>query len=359
MFCDALALRRNCACLLTLFCMAAADRFVLAEESAPIPIQSGLVVVDGRILQSPYVVAADGRKVTVNGRVVGNVPSTVDTQLPFQDAPANAAIAEVERLLLQDGLLLRHHDMTLLLPGISSADGGALMMGIVESLTSRLPPAEILASLAWCDEQEIRHMTTRRWSELITLFQTDSELSQEIADYCGIVDIHLADPVELNEAIGVDEVELHSTTEPAEISESVQYGVNLFGMLAGVAALGSLLSSRPNADRRWRELDASTAGMKLVTRCGGLIALLGLFDLVCTLMAFHTGMFRELNPVASQLGESPLVIIVFKVAAITAGVGLLWRLRQYSGAQTAAWWMCLVCTLVVFRWLTFHSMFIA
>lgn len=361
MSCDALVLRRRCACLLALFLVAIVGTSARADENTLEPIHSGLVVIDGQILDRPYTVAADGMEVTVNGRSVGHVASAASAGFPFEDAPTNAAIAKVERLLLQDGLLLRHHDTALLLPGMSGMDGGTLLTDIMRGMTSRQSPAEILQTLAWYDDPAIRHMTTRRWSELITLFQTNTALSQQISNYCGIVADDPLAVVDLNSEIDAEELELAAdyATEPTDISESVQYGVNLFGMLAGVAALGSLLSSRPNTDRRWRDLDASTAGMKLVTRCGGLIVLLGLFDLVCTLMAFHTGMFRELNPVASQLGSSPLTIIAFKVAAMTAGVGLLWRLRQYSGAQTAAWWMCLVCTLVAFRWLTFHSMFIA
>ncbi len=220
--------------------------------------------------------------------------------------------------------------------------------------------------LATFDAPAIRHMTTQRWVKLISLFQQNQRLAERVTELCcggALLEPNLE--VALNEAIIAEEVELpsdlpaQSEAEPADISESVQYSVNLFGMVAGVIALGSLLSLRPNTDRPWRELNGSATGMKLVARCGGLIVLLGLFDLVCTLLAIHTGMFRELNPVASQLTSSPLTMVFLKFASLTIGVGLLWRLRQYSGAQTAAWWMCLVCTLVVFRWLTFHSMFIA
>jgi hypothetical protein len=363
---NALVVRRYRALLLTLFLASVTHRVSTAADQSPASINSGLVIVDGQLIDGPYAVEARKSDVLVNGLTVGHIGGQVVNSLPFEDNPTNAAIADVERLLLQDGLLLRHHGTVLLLPGLSSADGGGLTTDIIACLISDLPTEETLRLLATYDDPAIRHMTTQRWQELIGLFQQNRQLAGRITERCcggSPIDPNLE--VALNEAIIVNEFEPsvdlsnQPLTEAADISESVQYGVNLFGMVAGVIALGSLLSLRPNTDRPWRELNGSDAGMKLVARCGGLIVLLGLFDLVCTLMAIHTGMFRELNPVASQLTSSPMTVVVFKLAAMTAGVGLLWRLREYVGAQTAAWWMCLVCTLVVFRWLTFHSMFIA
>ena len=362
MFRTALALRGSRATFVALILSVVANRACTASEQHSAPVRSGTVIINGQFVKGPFIVDAVGREVTINGFPVGLVARDSATESPFADEPANAAIADVERLLLLDGLLLRQGQTVLLLPGFESSDGGALLSDVIATLTGDASAEDKLRLLARHEFPETRHMTTKRWMELIDLFQASPELATQVIN-CG--DAAMIDPmhaVGLNDAIPDDGIEI--TTGPAvaeavDISESVQYGVNLFGMLAGVVALGSLLSSRPETDRQWRELNGSVAGMKLVTRCGGLIILLGLFDLVCTLMAIHTGMFRELNPVASQMTGSPLTVVIFKLAAMTVGVGLLWRLRQYSGAQTAAWWMCLICTLVVFRWLTFHSMFIA
>jgi len=358
---NALALRGYRACFLALALLAANGRSSTAFEQAPASVRTGTVLIDGQLIDGPYVVAAAGSEVTVNGLPVGHIPTKAVSGFPFADDPAHAAIADVERLLLQDGLLLRHGQTALLLPGLEGRDGGALLADVVCTLTSTSSAESKLRMLATYSSKATRHMTTQRWLELIELFETNKELAAQVISRCSVVVVDPAMDIALNDAIGAEEsdISVRPATEPVDISETVQYGVNLFGMLAGVVALGSLLSSRPETDRRWRELNGSAAGMKLVARCGGLIILLGLFDLVCTVMAIQTGMFRELNPIASQLSASPLMIVVFKLVAMGLGVGLLWRLRQYSGAQTAAWWMCLICTLVVFRWLTFQSMFIA
>jgi hypothetical protein len=358
---NVVVVRASRACLLALCLSLSADNAAKAADRASEPIHSGLVVIDGQLLPRPYTVDATDSEITVNGQPVGNIPAASAATFPFADDPANAAIANIERLLLQEGLLLRNKGTVLLLPGASSDDCGVFMAEVMTLLTSELPQSEKLLQLVSFDEPATRHMTTQRGVELSDLLRLNRPLADQIVDLSGVALIDPSLDVAMNDAIDVDGEELHvePKTVSADISESVQYGVNLFGMLAGVIALGSLLSSRPDVDRPWRELNVTATGLKLVARCGGLIVLLGLFDLVCTLMAIHTGMFRELNPVASQFTSSPLTVVIFKLAAMAAGVGLLWRLRQYSGAQTAAWWMCLVCTLVVFRWLTFHSMFIA
>lgn len=65
--------------------------------------------------------------------------------------------------------------------------------------------------------------------------------------------------------------------------------------------------------------------------------------------------FQEMNPLGSQLlldGVSPLA---FKVTTLAVSVLLLFVLRRYRGAQLASWWMCMVCTLLTFRWIVLDS----
>jgi len=139
----------------------------------------------------------------------------------------------------------------------------------------------------------------------------------------------------------------------------MSYGVTIAAMGLAVVALGNLLSYRPENRSRWRDVDTIGDGVPMVVRNVVLLILLGVFDLVLTLAAQQTGGFLELNPLGSQLVESPGLLIAFKIVTLLGASLILVSLRRYRGAQIASWWLCLVCTVLAFRWLTYNSMFFA
>jgi hypothetical protein len=57
--------------------------------------------------------------------------------------------------------------------------------------------------------------------------------------------------------------------------------------------------------------------------------------------------------------HSPVLLSAFKLTATLAGAGILIHLRRNRRAQVASWWVCLVCSLLAFRWVSFHSLFMA
>ncbi len=65
----------------------------------------------------------------------------------------------------------------------------------------------------------------------------------------------------------------------------------------------------------------------------------------------------ELNPMGREFIQDPALLGVFKFVMTGIGVGLLFVLKQHRIAQTAAWWACMILTLLTMRWLTFNSMF--
>ncbi len=142
-------------------------------------------------------------------------------------------------------------------------------------------------------------------------------------------------------------------------SKPVKYVVTLIAMGLVVAACGTLLNYRPKARTRWAEIDDSGDGIPIVARSVVLLILLGIFDLAATLIAQKAGGFVELNPLGDQLVGNPLLLTVFKMTSLLMACAILYTLRRYRGAQTAAWWMCLLCTVLTFRWLTYSSMFMS
>ena len=99
-------------------------------------------------------------------------------------------------------------------------------------------------------------------------------------------------------------------------SQSMQYGITLTAMLLGVVALGNLLLYRPHGPARLRDVhDEPGVGLdsrRIIT----ILALLGAFDLVLTLAAQQAGGFLELNPLGSQMIESPALLAVFKLTSL-------------------------------------------
>ncbi len=140
-------------------------------------------------------------------------------------------------------------------------------------------------------------------------------------------------------------------------SKPVKYVITLLAMGLIVAACGTLLNYRPIGRVAWSEIDATGDGIPIVVRSVVLLILLGIFDLACTLVAQQAGGFTEMNPLGSKIVENPLLLTAFKLTSLLMACGILYALRRYRGAQVAAWWMCLLCTVLTFRWLTYNSMF--
>lgn len=137
------------------------------------------------------------------------------------------------------------------------------------------------------------------------------------------------------------------------------YFLSLGGMIGAVLGFGHLLSHRPPVGAKSLDTDASPLTLRMLTYTLALIVLYSALDLTWTILAHQAGQMQELNPLGSQLIEDPLRLIAFKVGATGLAVGLLFWLRKYCKAQLAAWWLCLILTLLTARWLMMSSMFVA
>lgn len=136
------------------------------------------------------------------------------------------------------------------------------------------------------------------------------------------------------------------------------YPLSVLGMLTVVLSCGHLLITHPSSDRETSPQTLSPATNRVICRTLILVFVLSALDLLWTILAIRTGSMREINPLASQFVDDPVSMTVFKSSATAMAVCLLYALRHHLLARKAAWWMCLVCTLVAARWVTFNSMFI-
>lgn len=192
------------------------------------------------------------------------------------------------------------------------------------------------------------HVNEEGWQTVIESFEPSDELLERIGPEIERVQQTILD----NEA-------LHQAAVASVFwnSKPVKYVITLLAMGLVVAACGTLLNYRPIGRARWSEVDATGDGIPIVVRSVVLLVLLGIFDLACTLVAQQAGGFTELNPLGNQLIDNPALLTIFKLTSLLLACGILLALRRYRGAQLASWWMCLLCTVLTFRWLTYNSMF--
>lgn len=141
-------------------------------------------------------------------------------------------------------------------------------------------------------------------------------------------------------------------------AESSQYPLSVLGMLTVVLSFGHLMSCHPSSDGETSPQTLSSTTNRVICKTLILVFVLSALDLLWTILAIRTGNMREMNPLGSQFVDDPLSMTLFKASSTAMAVCLLYILRHHLLARKAAWWVCLVCTLVAARWVTFNSMFI-
>ncbi|MEO2018210.1 MAG: hypothetical protein ABGZ53_27980 [Fuerstiella sp.] len=161
----------------------------------------------------------------------------------------------------------------------------------------------------------------------------------------------------------LQEIEQAMTENKAQISavrmlEASAYPLTVVGMLLVVLSVGHLLSFHPTSDSEGKA-ESSPQTLKAVRKSLMLVAALSALDLIWSILVSQTGSMKELNPLGSALIQDPQSLIVLKVVATSVAVGILLTLQRHRIAQQGSWWGCLICTLLMVRWLTFNSMFVS
>ncbi|MBX2851382.1 MAG: hypothetical protein KTR15_06525 [Phycisphaeraceae bacterium] len=154
--------------------------------------------------------------------------------------------------------------------------------------------------------------------------------------------------------------------------EATLSGVGWFDWAMPMAAIGGVLAGlgvllnvhrkglkEPGDYRVWRHVDTSGRRSRVVFVLISLLVLLNGLDLAFTLIAQQTGQFAELSPIGDRLITKPVLLGLYKVAAVGLGVGLLFYLRQRRVAEVVAWWMCALYVLVLVRWAAVNTLIMA
>ena len=73
---------------------------------------------------------------------------------------------------------------------------------------------------------------------------------------------------------------------------------------------------------------------KLMLGMGAIVVILNLVDAIFTIIYIRTGLATESNPLMDKvLMSSPVLFMVAKLALVSFGVLLLWRLRSHRAAR--------------------------
>ena len=140
--------------------------------------------------------------------------------------------------------------------------------------------------------------------------------------------------------------------------DNFAFPLSLVGMVLVVFATGQLLLNPPQKPNREVLSDRSDESSSNTCLFITLIVAFSVLDLIWTILASHDNSMRELNPIGRHLITSPMLLICFKAVTTGVAVVILLHLRSYRRVRLAAWWLCLLLTMLTARWLMFNSLLI-
>lgn len=328
-----------------------------ADDSSPVSqpwkieygesFETGTVIISGEVLKGPYRVGARNREVLINDVVITEVAGKPDDRRSAHAARTGGSlkqlVATFERRLYNDDVLIVFDERTWI---CMSADDGALVLKeLIEADGLEARIRVLMERGVDAGANGLYCYPTAQWRKALADFRSTESLQQFIQQ---------SELVYEENHAHLEQVHIHARFDPTEW----MYVLNAVGMLLTAVASGLLLNYRPPAGLAWSQQLVSTQATKGQGVMVTMIVPLSMFDLVATgLTQASQASFTELNPIAQLIEGSYWQVPVFKLAATSLGAALLWTLRRYVGGQLAAWWLCLILTLVTVRWVTIQSMF--
>ena len=150
----------------------------------------------------------------------------------------------------------------------------------------------------------------------------------------------------------------HSSTQSALRMDHFAFPLSLVGMVLVVFATGQLLLNPPPKPNRKVLTDRSEQSSSYTCLFVTLIVAFSVLDLFWTILASHDNSMRELNPIGRHLIASPMLLVCFKTLTTGVAVAILLLMRRHRRVHLAAWWLCLLLTMLTARWLMFNSLLI-
>jgi len=313
----------------------------MRSTMSPVEIDRGFVIFEGQYVASPYVVTSEGGSVSINGFEVAQPWSRGFRGFPGGGPGGGGPprrrgsrdALRIEGQLRSDGLLICSKDEE----AVYLSAGRAL--AVLELLASDESDTVKVQTLI---QEQSGLMPSGQWIALVEAFEAPPEL----ADRLEKLEAHLA------------MLELDSEPAPGAGLISTT-GATVLGFALAVWALGTLLGCRPPTTLEPASADLTARAARQVVHLVVLIVILGTYDLLCTLFAEHVGGLWELNPFARSLVASASSVTAFKLTLTVGGGVLLVAARRSRLAQVGAWWIGVLYTVLILRWATYNSVFMA
>ncbi len=299
----------------------------------------GFLILDGQYVPLPFQIAIDGQTLTINDQPVRCSAARPEGR-PHRSRPGGDARRlgdEIVQNLMTGQVVVALPDQPLIVVPDGKGQYDLLKM-LAGDQRPRVSPVSLQGHLAAEIDETV-------WNAWITGFVPRGDFAERA--------------LAKNDLVDRAEAEAVTAIAATRRLNTFSYPLSVLGMVFTTLGIGHLLSHRPPVDAKSLETDASPLAIKVLTYSLVLVIVYSALDLTWTILAHQAGQMIELNPLGSHLVENPLHLIAFKTAATGMAVGLLFMLRKYRKAQLAAWWVCLVCTLLTARWLTISPMFAA
>ena len=302
---------------------------------AELSAADGFLFLNGQYVPLPCDVALEGESLTIGGVLVESTPPLPGGDWPGGKTRRHRPGSGARRLGTEIVQHLIGGDVVVLFPNqpLIAVPRGKPQYDLLTTLLSdsgRVTPVSV--------NRQLRAEHQPAWGAWLATFEPAGEFRRRAEDMIALYD--------QREAEGISAIAANRRLH------LFAYPLSVLGMVVTTLGMGHLLSHRPPVGAKSLETDASPLALRVLTYSLALVVVYAVLDLTWTILAHQAGQMLELNPLGSHLIENPLHLVAFKAGATGLAVGLLFVLRKYRRAQLAAWWVCLVCTLLTARWLT-------
>lgn len=309
------------------------------------PVSTGFLIYNGEYVPPPYSLEQQGENLLINGRTIAPQwwirAKRSQVRIPSGTQAAAVLGRRVAQQLQENAAIIVVEDK------VAGVVGKGTVFTMLDVLLSADPDHERQSRLS---QQRIAWLSETDWQTIFTRFKPTDELRQRVGP----------ELERYRQTLSEDEAKHRSVIENQwRHWPAVRYAGTVAAMLLSVIAVGNLLTHRPPTKARWRELDTQGDGVSMLAWNVALVFLFGIVDLGLTLLAQQAGGMLELNPLGNKLSGTPLLLVLLKVASLVTACSILLALRRYRGAQVASWWLCLLGAMLMFRWLTYNSLFLS